>query len=60
MATNFESLLGKIYEFKFRVNELKPDVIFGTETWLKNDINDCFIDIPLYLVLRLLEKTHKK
>ena len=52
MATNFESLLGKIYEFKFRVNELKPDVIFGTETWLKNDINDCFIDIPGFKTFR--------
>ena len=52
MATNFESLLSKIEEFKICVNELKPDIIFGTETWLKCDIQDCLVSVPGYKLLR--------
>jgi hypothetical protein len=52
MATNFESLLSKFDEFKVRVNDLKPDIVFGTETWLKSDVDDCFIDIPGFKILR--------
>ena len=53
MATNFESLLlSKLDEFKLRVRICQPDIIFGTETWLNNDISDSFINIPGFKILR--------
>ena len=52
MATNFESITQKIEELRLRVNELKPDIIFGTETWLKSDIDDCIVNIPGFNLYR--------
>ena len=46
LMTNFESLLNKFDEFTATVHETKPDIIFGTETWLKTDITDDFVNIP--------------
>ena len=53
MATNYESLISKYDELKVRVHELKPDILFGTETWLKTDTNDSFIDIPGFYQFRV-------
>ena len=52
LATNFESFLNKIDEFKAKVNEVMPDVIFGTETWLKPVIDDISVNIPGFNVFR--------
>ena len=52
LATNLESLIGKFEEFKYRITEAKPDIIFLTETWLKAEIPDSFINIPGFKILR--------
>jgi hypothetical protein len=46
LSTNFESILSKIDELRINVNNVHPDVIFGCETWLKEDTPDVLIDIP--------------
>ena len=43
---NFESISNKLDEFRIRVNNCNPYVIFGTETWLKAETENGFIDIP--------------
>ena len=52
MAANFESIINKVDEFRLRVNELEPDIIFGTETWLKKDIEDFIVNVPGYKLFR--------
>ena len=43
---NFESISNKLDEFRIRVKNCNPHVIFGTETWLKAETENGFIDIP--------------
>ena len=52
LATNFESILNKYEELKIIVNDQHPDVIFGTETWLKQETNGALINIPGYTIFR--------
>ena len=40
MTINFQSVCAKKEEFWCLVHAVKPDVIIGSETWLKPDIND--------------------
>ena len=52
ITTNLESIINKIDEFRYRVSQVKPDVIFLTETWLKPEVKDVFINIPGFKILR--------
>ena len=52
MSANFESMIMKMDELRLRVNELKPDIIFGTETWLKSDVDECIVNVPGYKMFR--------
>ena len=52
MMTNFESINNKIDEFRARVHECRPDVIFGSETWLKEDTDNVLISLPGFNVFR--------
>ena len=52
IATNFESIVGKIDELRAKVDIVNPDVIFGTETWLKPDCENVLIDIAGFNVFR--------
>ena len=47
MATNFESLIMKMDELQLSINEFKPDNIFGSEIWLKSDIDECIVNVSL-------------
>ena len=52
MGTNFESILSKIDELKVKVDEVQPDVIFGVETWLKEEVPNVLIDLPGFRIFR--------
>ena len=46
LTTNFQSLYGKKEVFWSLVDAVKPDVIFGSETWLKPDMGQSEIFPP--------------
>ena len=52
MLTNFESINNKMDEFKITVQNCKPDIIFGTETWLKEEVDDVLIHLPGFKLYR--------
>lgn len=49
---NFRSLLSKKEETAVFINEKKPDVIIGTETWLKPEVNDSELFLDGYTIYR--------
>ena len=50
VAINFQSVCAKKEEFWWLIDAAKPDVIIGSETWLKPDISDSEIFPPGYHV----------
>ena len=52
VAINFQSVFAKKEEFWCLIDAAKPDVIIGSETWLKPDISDSEIFPPGYHVYR--------
>ena len=46
--TNAESLTSKIDELRVRVNEINPDIIFVTETWIQEYDQQTIFSIPGY------------
>ena len=52
VAINFWSVCAKKEEFWCPIDAAKPDVIIGSETWIKPDISDCEIFPPGYHVYR--------
>ena len=52
VAINFQSVCAKKEEFWCLIDAAKPDVIIGSETWLKPDISDSEIFPPGYHVYR--------
>ena len=49
---NFQSLCGKKAESIEMIDRLKPDIIIGTETWLKPEVSDSELFTPQYQVYR--------
>ena len=49
MLTNVMSLAPKIDEVRLFVTNSNPDLVFITETWLKNAIDTNHIHIPEYI-----------
>ena len=52
MNVNFRSAAGKRAEIGCMIDSVKPDIIFGTETWLNEDIKDNEIIPDNYTVYR--------
>ena len=52
VAINFKSVCAKKKEFLCLIDAAKPDVIIGSETWIRPDISDCEIFPPGYHVYR--------
>ena len=52
VAINFESVCAKKEEFWCLIDAAKPDVIIGSEMWLKPNISDSEISPPGYHVYR--------
>ncbi len=49
---NAQSILSNKAELEILMNERNPDILCVTETWLTNDTNDAYIDMPDYNVYR--------
>ena len=52
VAINFQSVCAKKKEFLCLIDAAKPDVIIGSQTWIRPDISDCEIFPPGYHVYR--------
>ena len=52
LVINFQSLRPKKAEFWNRLYTTNPDVILGTETWLKSDVTDAEVFPPNFNVFR--------
>ena len=52
LVVNFRSLNNKIPLFSTLISETDPDIIFGTETWLKPGTTDSELLIPDYDIFR--------
>ena len=49
---NTRSIFSKFDEFKLIINELKPDIICMTETWLNSTVTDKEIELTNYCLYR--------
>ena len=49
---NFQSVVSKQAEFSLFINDNHPDIIFGTETWLKASIKSSEFIPHLYTTIR--------
>ena len=52
LVINFQSLLAKREVVWDLIEDVKPDIIFGTETWLRPDINTSEVFPPNFVVYR--------
>ena len=52
LTINFQSLNNKIPNFSNEVDDLKPDIIFGTETWLDPDRPNTDLLLAQYEIFR--------
>ena len=52
LTINFQKLDGKQAEFWSMINAVKPDIIFGSETWLVPNISTSEVFPPDYNVYR--------
>ena len=59
MLANVMSLVPKIDELAYVIDNRCPDLVFITETWLKPNIPDAVINIDNYILLRL-DRTEKE
>ena len=59
MLANVMSLVPKIDELGYVIDNRRPDLVFITETWLKPNIPDAVINIDNYILLRL-DRTEKE
>lgn len=59
MLANVMSLVPKIDELAYVIDNHRPDLVFITETWLKPNIPDIVINIDNYILLRL-DRTEKE
>jgi exonuclease III len=51
LHNNIRSICNK-FEFKLVINELKPDIICLTETWLDNTVTDTEVELNGYKLYR--------
>ncbi len=52
LLSNVMSLVPKIDEVRLYVSKHNPDLVFITETWLKESIGDNHVDLPGYNIKR--------
>lgn len=57
---NTQSLYSKINEVRILANDLNPDPLCLSETWLSDKISDGLIDLPGYSVFRAHRSTPKR
>lgn len=57
---NTQSLYSKIGEMRILVNDVNPDLLCLSETWLSDKIPDGLIELPGYSVFRADRLTHKR
>ena len=49
---NLQSLLNKTDSVRLAVNELSPDILCASETWLKEETPDSLVNIHGYKIIR--------
>lgn len=59
LLLNFQSFCLKQTEIAFIIDTLKPDVMLGTETWLKEEINNSELLFNDYYEIYRKNRQHK-